>query len=411
MMTQISNTTCWIPKCHLPALKAKVEALDRKAAKLGMEPFNIEVLEEAVKPWTRQILDLEDKIGYHREETIRAVKVRITGEPPQIDGYRLIARIDMAAAEAVRVTPLAWAYDRLPEPYRSGEATGHCDHCHQPRERRWLFLLEEMATGKILEVGKTCLKDFLGRQGGDAMLRRAQVLFSAINMIEEIDEDGGVQGGRPPEPVVELRWLMCAAAMQIRKRGFVSRTRAEETGDLATAEIVGEMTRSSVMRRKGMAAFESEDVAKADAVIAWAREVLPAKAEHSEFETMIVHHARFDMVGLRRGVGVMTAAITAYDRYKEQTAGLEGLLALGYAGDPGERLELVCERKRSFSSETRWGLMWKHIFCDTDGRQLVWKTGKAIEETKVKLKGRVKEHGEYRGIPQTVVTRCSVQPA
>ena len=54
--------------------------------------------------------------------------------------------------------------------------------------------------------------------------------------------------------------------------------------------------------------------------------------------------------------------------------------------------------------------MWKHIFCDTDGRQLVWKTGKAIEETKVKLKGRVKEHGEYRGIPQTVVTRCSVQP-
>lgn len=109
--------------------------------------------------------------------------------------------------------------------------------------------------------------------------------------------------------MVELRWLMCAAAMQIRKRGFVSRTRAEETGDLATAEIVGEMTRSSVMRRKGMAAFESEDVAKADAVIAWAREVLPAKAEHSEFETMIVHHARFDMVGLRRGVGVNRTGI------------------------------------------------------------------------------------------------------
>lgn len=165
MTTQTSKTTCWIPKSHLPALKTKVEALDRKAAKLGMEPFRIEVLEEAVKPWTRQILDLEDKIGYHREETIRAVMVRVTGEPPLINGYRLVARIDMAAAAAVRVTPLAWAYDRLPEPYRSGEATGHCDHCHQPRDRRWLFLLEEMETGKILEVGKTCLKDFLGRQG------------------------------------------------------------------------------------------------------------------------------------------------------------------------------------------------------------------------------------------------------
>jgi len=49
MTTQASKTTCWIPKSHLPALKVKVEALDRKAAKLGMKPFSIEVLEETVK--------------------------------------------------------------------------------------------------------------------------------------------------------------------------------------------------------------------------------------------------------------------------------------------------------------------------------------------------------------------------
>jgi hypothetical protein len=54
--------------------------------------------------------------------------------------------------------------------------------------------------------------------------------------------------------------------------------------------------------------------------------------------------------------------------------------------------------------------MWKHIFRDPEGRQIVWKTGKALEEDKVVLKGRVKEHGEYRGIPQTVVTRCSIHP-
>src|SRR5690554_411993 len=411
MKSENRKTTCWIPKSHLPALKIKVEALGRKAAKLGMEPFGIEVLEEAVKPWTRQILDMEDRVGYHRQEMIHAVKVRVTGEPPQMDGFRLIARIDMEAAHAARVTPLTWAYDSIPEPYFSGEATGHCDHCHQPRERRWLFLLEEVSSGKILEVGRTCLKDFLGHSGGDTMLRRAQLLLSVINLMEEIDEDGYVQGGRPPEPVVDLRWFMSAAAMQIRKRGFVSRTLAEETGELATADVVGEMVRTGVEQRKGIAAFALEDVNKADAVLAWAREVLPVKAEHSEFETMIVHHARFDTVGLKRGSGVMTAAITAYDRDQEQTASLEELLALGYAGDPGERLELLCERKRSFSSETKWGLMWKHIFCDTDGRQLVWKTSKAIEETKVKLKGRVKEHGEYRGIPQTIMTRCTVQPA
>jgi hypothetical protein len=409
MTTQTSKTTCWIPKCHLPALREKVEKLDRKAKKLGMQPFEINVLEEAVKPWTHETVDLEDRMSYIREEKILAVKVAITGEPPKIDGYRMLARIDMAAAQAVRVTPLAWAYSRLPEPYRSGDATGDCDHCHMQRERRYLFLLEEVETGKILEVGKTCLKDYVGRQGADAMMRRAQLLMTVINMVEEIDEVG-FSNGRPPEPVVDLRWLMAAAVRQIRQRGFVSRARAEETGDLATAEIVGEMARSGRMASKGMKAFASEDVARADAVIHWARKVLPQKADLGEFESMIIHHARFDMVGLKRGVGVMVAAVTAFDRYEELEAGAESLKALGYAGDLGERLETKVVRKRSFSSETRWGLMWKHIFRDPEGRQIVWKTGKALEEDKVVLKGRVKEHGEYRGIPQTVVTRCSIHP-
>lgn len=83
MTTQTSKTTCWIPKCHLPALREKVEKLDRKAKKLGMQPFEISVLEEAVKPWTHETVDLEDRMSYIREEKILAVKVAITGEPPE----------------------------------------------------------------------------------------------------------------------------------------------------------------------------------------------------------------------------------------------------------------------------------------------------------------------------------------
>lgn len=410
MTTQADKITCWIPKCHLPALRVKVERLDRKAKKLGMAPFEINVLEEDVKPWTRETVDLEDRLSQFRVEHIVAVKVSISGEPPKLDGYRLLARIDMAANQAARVTPLEWAYSRLPEPYRSGDATGDCSHCKKRRERRYLFLMEEMATGVVLEVGKTCLKDYIGHQGAESMMAHAQLLVSVINMMEEIDEVG-LSGGRPPEAVVELRWLVAAAVRQIRERGFVSRARAEETGDLATAEIVGEMARSAPMVSKGMRAFVSEDVARADAVIAWAREVLPLQAELNDFETMIVHHARFDMVGLKRGAGVMTAAVTAYDRYEESAVTGESMKALGYAGDPGDQLEMEVVRKRSLSSDTKWGLMWKHIFCDLEGRYIVWKTGKAIEEKKVFLKGRVKKHDEYRGIPQTVVTRCSIRPA
>tara|TARA_R110000824_G_scaffold400643_1_gene608598 strand:- start:33862 stop:34644 length:783 start_codon:yes stop_codon:yes gene_type:complete len=260
MTTQTDKTTCWIPKCQLPALREMVERLDRKAKKLGMASFEINVLEEAVKPWAREKLDLEDRLSHFKLEQIVAVKVAVSGEPPKLDGYRLLARIDMAANQAARGTPLEWAYSRLPEPYRSGDATGDCSHCNKRRERRYLFLMEEMSIGVVLEVGKTCLKDYLGHQGAESMMARAQLLVSVINMMEEIDEVG-ICGGRPPDAVVELRWLVAAAVRQIRERGFVSRARAEETGDLATAEIVGEMARSVPMVSKRMKACVSEDVA------------------------------------------------------------------------------------------------------------------------------------------------------
>lgn len=50
-------------------------------------------------------------------------------------------------------------------------------------------------------------------------------------------------------------------------------------------------------------------------------------------------------------------------------------------------------------------------FADENGNTIVWKTSscQSIEEgNKYKIKGKIKEHSEYKGDKQTVLTRCKV---
>lgn len=58
-----------------------------------------------------------------------------------------------------------------------------------------------------------------------------------------------------------------------------------------------------------------------------------------------------------------------------------------------------------------YGLTYLHTFVK-DGYTFTWFTSKDLEELEkgdiVTLKGTIKEHKEYKGYKQTVVTRCKI---
>ena len=57
---------------------------------------------------------------------------------------------------------------------------------------------------------------------------------------------------------------------------------------------------------------------------------------------------------------------------------------------------------------------YKYIFHDIDGNVFVWSTNKELDNCAyndrciIKVKGKIKEHREYKGIPQTILTRCEI---
>lgn len=89
-----------------------------------------------------------------------------------------------------------------------------------------------------------------------------------------------------------------------------------------------------------------------------------------------------------------------------------------HIGVIGEKLEMVVYYTHTTSWDNNYGGYWNsgvtnlHTFKDADGNVFTWKTDKYIEAdygTQVILKGTVKEHSEYKGIKQTVLTRCQVK--
>ena len=89
-----------------------------------------------------------------------------------------------------------------------------------------------------------------------------------------------------------------------------------------------------------------------------------------------------------------------------------------YVGQVGDRLDLVVTfKKRStydIPSYAGWGTdtVGINVFRDDAGNCFIWKSTSAFfniaEGSKVRLRGTVKEHSDYKGTKQTILQRCKV---
>ena len=83
-----------------------------------------------------------------------------------------------------------------------------------------------------------------------------------------------------------------------------------------------------------------------------------------------------------------------------------------YFGKVGDKIEVEATFLYWGSFDTFYGRTYVYTFEDAEGHRFVWKTATALEieeDSKVILKGTIKEHSEYHEIRQNVVTRCKVK--
>lgn len=101
---------------------------------------------------------------------------------------------------------------------------------------------------------------------------------------------------------------------------------------------------------------------------------------------------------------------------KEKRAALAPKSTSEYVGEIGDKIEAKLTFKSEHHFETHYTyygeLNFIYKFADQDGNIIVWKTTKCFdlkEGEEYTVKGKIKDHNEYKGEKQTILTRCKIE--
>ncbi len=328
-------------------------------------------------------------------------------EAPRVGDFTFIARLERTAHGTI-IDSIPGV--ELPERFR--HSTGECEHCRTDRARAHLFVVRS-PEGELVQVGRTCLRDYMGTDTPASVAARFRWIKEAREWGEEF---GG--GGTVEDSAEELLAVTSAA---IRLWGWVPKSAPEEAGQ-PTAFAIGPWFWCAPGDREGQArraelraALGEEDWATARATVEW---VASPEAGDSEY----VHNLRMVLApgivpAKRRGIAC--SAVAAYHRHLGKLAERQREAAAAatsrHLGTEGERLRdlrLTCTAARGIDSQ--WGTTILYKFRDQRGNVLSWFSSGGADLDPGKeyvVDATVKGHGEYQGVAETQLTRAKVREA
>lgn len=396
---------------HVPAhnwemLQAKIGEMNRRAARLGCEPITLRIVDEYEVERKRERSKIKCKVRYFRVEA--------TGQTPKLKGWRLMAAVEKqeTGENILRCVPGV----TLPESFRTTDA--HCDHCKSDRRRKEVFILQH-DDGRYAQVGRQCIADFLGRQSVEHICGMAEWDF---NLSKELDEAGDEDYcGHRGETVVNMTEYVTAAAICVRRLGWISRSKAAEWGgDEGGPQASSDSAWDICTRHDHIVAEwivknelypEERDEKLAAEAIAWAR-ALPTQGVPEYIYNLGVA-CRMECVRLKTR-GLVASVISAYLREQDRIAelGYEAKKERKHVGTVGERTgfaQVTVVRLKYF--EGNFGVKTLCKFETAEGNWLVWwasgNTDWLNEGDVVDITATIKKHSEYKDKPQTELSRVA----
>ncbi len=399
-----------IHPANLITLKEKLAAMQKRARKLAVSPITI--VEHGTK-----MVDVKRRMPGGAYQTFQEPRVLMTveGDAPVLAGWSLIAKVERLGDELlVSCVP----GQSCPVKYRTGDL--ECEHCNTRRHRKTCYVLRHAPSGSYVQVGRQCVQDFLGGKDPEQMLTEAEFIFTACEKAGDSERMGRV------EPGIGVLEYLCGAAICIRRLGWLSRGVAREN-ETSTSDHAWNLMNPPLDGGKALAAWEQwverndlhyqdRDREKAEAALEWAK-ALPI--EGPDYLANLGVACRADGV-VYKTMGLVASAIISHARHveredeinKRKKAG-EGKTR-GHVGEVGRRevfegLTVLYMRY----IEGRYGVTTLICFEDGPGNLVKWFASKELNELKegdvVDLKATVKEHGDYKGVKETQVTRGVIQ--
>lgn len=384
----------------VPTFKKRLLKIEGKANKLGSLPISVK------------------EVGSDIEQTPAGpVPVRlfeIDGTAPKAQGWSFLATLDHTVESGVILRTVPGAY--LPEEYRTAQPV--CDHCQTVRRRKETFVVRHDATGEVKQVGRQCVRDFLGgNESPENVARMLQYVFDVESLLREASEGTGGFNGIAVEIGTSLSRFLAVTAAVIEDHGWVSRKDAYDFGKISTASEV----LSLIDRARSLADYEQTMLHTsekhnqlAEDAIEWARS-LRNKDTLSDYEHNVAVVAEGGIVTTKLA-GIAASIVYTYQRAKErdQTRKLRDSLTTNSIplGAPKERIEATVSVLSIRTVEgSQFGPSFLVKMVTSNGCACCWfaSSRPEMEENGVyRIKGTVKYAKEFNGVMETTLTRCAI---
>lgn len=379
-----------IPSANMEKLAKKIKALNKKALKAGTGEIKLTTISKTVDENEDGSVDVRFQIA-------------LEGETPKINGWAFIARLDhntdpTGESNLIYVMPSA----DLPEHFRNAGA--NCEHCGWDRRRRDTYVLQNEDSGEYKQVGRTCIRDFIGIDPA-RIAEQAERYVKVLGLLNEAREPkwGGINDHRDIHLPAYLSWV----AQSIREHGWISGREAYEDFDkVSTAsQAIGEMFATYKPQLP-----TDEDKELAETAIAHVLTLEPK----NDFLFNINAIAKQNYLDWKAS-GLAAAIMFVYNRHLEDEAKRKAAADLSkseYVGALKERLEFEVRVIGKRWIEGRFGSTAVIRMLDANDNLFVtFASGNFGDEVniedKVTIRGTVKKHDEYKGVKQTILTRAA----
>jgi hypothetical protein len=404
------NVLFRIPASNVSFLNVEIKRLNRKAAQLGTAPIVVTELErytrsEKVPAWTLSNGEVVDWKTVGRDYAIIGIK----GENPSLNGWQFAATLvhDENGNTIRRTVNFDDAIDLAA--YRTADPS-NCDHCGLDRRRTDTFVVYNADEEKTMQVGRQCLKDFLGYNDPMAVARHLERIQEFMNKIESDEENEYTQRG----PALEgTEFFLSHVACMIREFGWVSKSNARWDEQPTAAAAFYNIMDYGKTNKYGAPIFKTitdEDKATAKAALAHGREKF-SKDSDNEFEYNMAVNLAGDYFN-ERNKGFVAYAVQAYlkDTQEQIEREKSNETPSEWVGTIGERQVFNGLTVTAVTAiESNFGFSDLHMFVDADGNKFKWFSSSKVLKVgeTYNLKATVKKHDEYKGQKSTLITRAT----
>ena len=388
------ENTFMIPIAYMDKFEKKIEKLNKKAKQLNVDSIKVENL------------GVEIELRYEDQYEVPCYKIKISqGQDIKIDGYEFVGKLERNLGD----TFLYNGDENVPKAQKEVRV---CQHCNSNRARKLLYILKN-SKDEYITVGKSCLIDYIGHSEAEKVAKYYQEL-SLFFALDDMFLDGYGIGSVEPT-LFSIDQILRTSIVSIKDRGYY---KSDVEDNMPTKVDVYNIMFPKLKREKELNE-EARLIPKKD--IDEIKEVILSMELTSNYiENLhaIIKDGYVPYKFLGYASSIVPTANKELERIRLEKERIANEGNSSYVGVVGEKIEVKAVFKRhSFydyiSNYTgQYETMHIYTFVDENGNNIVWKTGpnKDFEiGDRLIIKGKVKEHSEYKDVKQTILTRPTIK--